>query len=85
ISFYAYADIAFESSSDRGKGITDLKVALQAIFAETLVDSKDEFLQKYLVDNDFVRTNISSGEVLKQKAFKHADSDASNVEVVICI
>ncbi|KAK2356440.1 Phosphoglycerate mutase family protein [Trifolium repens] len=27
------------------------------------------------------RTNISSGEVLKQKAFKHADSDASNVEV----
>ncbi|WJX64042.1 histone acetyltransferase [Trifolium repens] len=82
ISFYAYADIAFESSSDRGKGITDLKVALQAIFAETLVDSKDEFLQKYLVDYDFVRTNISSGEVLKQKAFKHADSDASNVEVV---
>ncbi|WJX58762.1 histone acetyltransferase [Trifolium repens] len=82
ISFYAYADIAFESSSDRGKGITDLKVALQAIFAETLVDSKDEFLQKYLVDYDFLRTNISSGEVLKQKAFKHADSDASNVEVV---
>ncbi|WJX94848.1 histone acetyltransferase [Trifolium repens] len=31
------------------------------------------------------RTNISSGEVLKHKAFKHADSDASNVEVVICI
>ncbi|WJX25815.1 hypothetical protein P8452_14816 [Trifolium repens] len=27
------------------------------------------------------RTNISSGEVLKQKAFKHADLDASNVEV----
>ncbi|GAU42443.1 hypothetical protein TSUD_247850, partial [Trifolium subterraneum] len=83
ISFYAYADIAFESSSDRGKGITDLKVALQAIFAETLVDSKDEFLQKYLVDNDFVRTKISSGEVLKQKTFKHVDLDASDVEVVV--
>ncbi|WJX25814.1 hypothetical protein P8452_14816 [Trifolium repens] len=53
----------------------------QVIFAETLIDSKDEFLQKYLVVYDFVRTNISSGEVLKQKAFKHADLDASNVEV----
>lgn len=28
---------------------------LQAIFAETLVDNKDEFLQKYLTDKDFVR------------------------------
>ncbi|WJX67647.1 hypothetical protein P8452_52095 [Trifolium repens] len=53
----------------------------QVIFAETLIDSKDEFLQKYLVVYDFVRTNISSGEVLKQKAFKHADLDASNVEL----
>ncbi|BAT81185.1 Histone acetyltransferase type B catalytic subunit [Vigna angularis] len=90
ISFYSYADIAFLSSSDRGKGITDLKSALQTIFAETLVDSKDEFLQKFMVDNDFVRTNISEGEVLKHKAFKekicdsnqHTDSSASNVEVV---
>lgn len=82
ISFYAYADIAFDSSADRGKGITDLKVALQAIFAETLVDNKDEFLQKYLMDKDFVSKSISTGEVLKHKAFKHADSDDSNVEVV---
>ncbi|KAI5434377.1 histone acetyltransferase type B catalytic subunit isoform X1 [Lathyrus oleraceus] len=82
ISFYAYADIVFESLSDRGKGVTDLHEALQSIFAETLVKSKDEFLQKYLADNNFVRTNISNGEVLKNKAFKQADSDASNVEVV---
>ncbi|KAJ1400972.1 Histone acetyl transferase HAT1 N-terminal [Sesbania bispinosa] len=90
ISFYAYADITFQSSSDRGKGITDLKSALQTIFAETLVDSKDEFLQKYLVDKDFVRTSISNAEVLKHKAFKghvcdsdqNADSATSNVEVV---
>ncbi|XP_027938559.1 histone acetyltransferase type B catalytic subunit [Vigna unguiculata] len=90
ISFYAYADISFLSSSDRGKGITDLKSALQTIFAETLVDSKDEFLQKFMVDYDFVRTNISEGEVLKHKPFKgnicdsnqHTDSSASNVEVV---
>nr|ACU18060.1 unknown [Glycine max] len=90
ISFYAYADITFQSSSDRGKGVTDLKSALQTIFAETLVDSKDEFLQKYLVDNDFVRTNISNGEALKHKAFQgnisdynpHTDSSTSTVEVV---
>ncbi|KAK7372411.1 hypothetical protein VNO80_05789 [Phaseolus coccineus] len=90
ISFYAYADISFQSSSDRGKGITDLKSALQTIFAETLVDSKDEFLQKFMVDNDFVRTNISEGEALKHKAFEgnicdsnqHTDSSTSNVEVV---
>ncbi|KAG5052991.1 hypothetical protein AAZX31_02G235200 [Glycine max] len=90
ISFYAYADITFQSSSDRGKGVTDLKSALQTIFAETLVDSKDEFLQKYLADNDFVRTNISNGETLKHKAFKEnicdsnqlTDSSTSTVEVV---
>ncbi|KAH1263234.1 Histone acetyltransferase type B catalytic subunit [Glycine soja] len=91
ISFYAYADITFQSSSDRGKGVTDLKSALQTIFAETLVDSKDEFLQKYLADNDFVRTNISNGETLKHKAFKEnicdsnqlTDSSTSTVEVVV--
>ncbi|XP_061343545.1 histone acetyltransferase type B catalytic subunit-like [Gastrolobium bilobum] len=90
ISFYAYSEITFQSSSDRGKGITDLKSALQTIFAETLVDSKDEFLQKNLVDEDFVRTTISDGEVLKHKAFEghiddsnqHADSATSDVEVV---
>ncbi|KAL2317198.1 hypothetical protein Fmac_031074 [Flemingia macrophylla] len=89
ISFYAYADITFQSSSDRGKGITDLKAPLQTIFAETLVNSKDEFLQKFLVDNDFVRTTISNGEVLKHKAFngnicnsnQNLDS-STNVEVV---
>ncbi|KAK7385724.1 hypothetical protein VNO78_31540 [Psophocarpus tetragonolobus] len=90
ISFYAYADITFQSSSDRGKGITDLKSELQTIFAETLVDSKDEFIKKYLLDNDFVRTNISNGEVLNHKPFKgnicdskeHTDSSTTNVEVV---
>jgi len=40
------------------------------------------------VDGDFnlvCSKSISTGEVLKHKAFKHADSDASNVEVIICI
>ncbi|KAI4347028.1 hypothetical protein L6164_007877 [Bauhinia variegata] len=90
ISFHAYADISFQSTSDRGKGVTDLKSALQSIFAETLVESKDEFLQTFLTDKDFVRTIVSNGEVLKQKAFNghiddtngHAEAAISNVEVV---
>lgn len=31
---------------------------MQSIFAETLVKSKDEFLQKYLADNNFVRYEV---------------------------
>ncbi|RYR65472.1 hypothetical protein Ahy_A03g011405 [Arachis hypogaea] len=91
ISFRAYADITFQSSSDRGKGITDLKVALQNIFAETLVESKDEFIQTFITDKDFIRTTISSGKVLQQKVFNgqisdsntDADSVTSKVEVVV--
>ncbi|KAJ6763222.1 HISTONE ACETYLTRANSFERASE TYPE B CATALYTIC SUBUNIT [Salix purpurea] len=36
ISFHAFADIKFQSTSDGGKGITDLKSSLQRIFADTL-------------------------------------------------
>ncbi|KAF7813039.1 Histone acetyltransferase type B catalytic subunit [Senna tora] len=78
ISFHAYAEIEFQSSSDRGKGITDLKSALQRIFAETLVESKDEFLQSFLADKDFVRTTISNGEILKHKAFNGHISDSNS-------
>ncbi|KAK7290069.1 hypothetical protein RIF29_04227 [Crotalaria pallida] len=78
ISFHAYADITFQSSSDRGKGVTDLKSALQRIFAETLVESKDEFLQTFSSDKDFVRTTISSGEVLKHKVVNGHAGDSNN-------
>ncbi|XP_028770203.1 histone acetyltransferase type B catalytic subunit-like [Neltuma alba] len=90
VSFHAYADIKFQSSSDRGKGITDLKSALQRIFAETLVESKDEFLQTFSADKDFIRTTISNAEVLKNKALNghvthsncHAEAAALDSEVV---
>ncbi|XP_061336568.1 histone acetyltransferase type B catalytic subunit-like [Gastrolobium bilobum] len=90
ISFRTYADITFQSSSDKGKGVTDLKSALQRIFADTLVESKDAFLQTFISDNGFVRTSISNGEVLKHKAFngiigdcnRHADSTTSDIEAV---
>ncbi|EPS63329.1 hypothetical protein M569_11455, partial [Genlisea aurea] len=64
ISFHAFADISFESSSDGGKGITDLKSALSSIFAENLVESKDEFLQTFSTDCDYVKSVVSDAEVL---------------------
>ncbi|XP_050370109.1 histone acetyltransferase type B catalytic subunit [Argentina anserina] len=77
ISFDAYADIAFESTADGGKGITDLKSTLQNVFGETLVASQEEFLQTFSTQRNFIRSIISNGEVMQRKA-----SSASDVEVV---
>ncbi|KAL2945462.1 Histone acetyltransferase type B catalytic subunit [Bienertia sinuspersici] len=81
ISFHAYADISYESSSDRGKGITDLKVALQDIFAENLVEKKDDFLQTFSTEKHCIGSAISKGEVLQlntsnSKGHSHADATA---------
>ncbi|KAM5547478.1 histone acetyltransferase type B catalytic subunit [Rosa sericea] len=77
ISFDAYADIAFESTADGGKGITDLKSALEKVFGETLVDSQEQFLQTFSTQRNFIRSIISNGEVLQHKA-----SSTSDVEVI---
>lgn len=90
ISFHAFADITFQSTSDRGKGITDLKSALQRIFAETLVENKDDFLQKFSTEKDFTRSAVSSGEILQHKVSNghvtHCNNNlkaaASDLEVV---
>ncbi|KAL6224132.1 hypothetical protein ACLB2K_002988 [Fragaria x ananassa] len=76
ISFDAYADIAFESTADGGKGITDLKSALEKIFGETLVASKEEFLQTFSTQRNFIRSMISDGEVLQHKASSTSDVEA---------
>ncbi|KAK6944866.1 Histone acetyl transferase HAT1 N-terminal [Dillenia turbinata] len=55
ISFHVYADITFESTSDGGKGITNLKPGLQDIFAENLVDSKDDFLQTFSTESQCIK------------------------------
>ncbi|KAF5204055.1 Histone acetyltransferase type b catalytic subunit [Thalictrum thalictroides] len=68
ISFHAYADITFESSSDGGKGITDLKPALQKILGESLVEDKEEFLQTFSAGIDYIRNVMSNGEVLHREA-----------------
>ncbi|KAH7572185.1 hypothetical protein JRO89_XS04G0216600 [Xanthoceras sorbifolium] len=90
VSFHAYADIAFQSTSDAGKGITDLKSSLQSIFAETLVENKDDFLQTFSTENDFIRSAVTSGEVLQHKASNghishcnsHLEAAGSDLEVV---
>ncbi|XP_044464272.1 histone acetyltransferase type B catalytic subunit-like isoform X2 [Mangifera indica] len=70
----------------RGKGITDLKSALQSIFAETLVESKDDFLQTFSMEAQFIRSAVSTGEVMQQKAsnghVSHLEEAVSDLEVV---
>ncbi|PIN14500.1 Histone acetyltransferase type b catalytic subunit [Handroanthus impetiginosus] len=68
ISFHAYADISFGSSSDGGKGITDLKSSLQNIFAENLVEGKDEFLHTFSTECHYVKSIVSSAELLPKNA-----------------
>ncbi|KAL0337322.1 UNVERIFIED_CONTAM: Histone acetyltransferase type B catalytic subunit [Sesamum calycinum] len=64
ISFHAYADISFESTSDGGKGITDLKSSLQNIFAENLVEKKDDFLRTFSSECHYVKSIASGAEAL---------------------
>ncbi|CAN0901400.1 Histone acetyltransferase type B catalytic subunit [Linum grandiflorum] len=84
VSFRTYADISYENKSDAGKGITDLKSALQNIFGETLVDSKEDFLQTFSSDSNYISSIISSGEVLQHPTTNKHDGDSitSDLEVV---
>ncbi|XP_051131399.1 histone acetyltransferase type B catalytic subunit isoform X2 [Andrographis paniculata] len=75
ISFHAFAEISFESSSDGGKGITDLKASLQNMFAENLVEKKEDFLQTFSSEGHFVKSIVSSVDVLQIDA-----SDCSTEE-----
>ncbi|KAK8706981.1 hypothetical protein V6N13_058050 [Hibiscus sabdariffa] len=68
ISFHALADITFQGKSDGGKGITDLKSSLEKMFGETLLDNKDEFLQTFSTENNFISSVVSHGEKLQTKA-----------------
>ncbi|XP_023545527.1 histone acetyltransferase type B catalytic subunit isoform X1 [Cucurbita pepo subsp. pepo] len=81
VSFHAYADIVFESTSDGGKGITDLKSTLQNIFAETLVDNKDNFLQTFSKDANFIGSVVADGEVLHPKASSNGQFNEAKFHV----
>jgi histone acetyltransferase 1 len=51
----------------------------QNIFAETIVDTKDEFLQTFSTQRDFIRNMVSNGEVMHAGA---TDGSSKNAEVV---
>ncbi|XP_057549515.1 histone acetyltransferase type B catalytic subunit [Amaranthus tricolor] len=84
LSFHAYADITYESSSDRGKGITDLKPALQNMFAENLVEKKDDYLQTFLTEKDYIRSAVSKGVVVQKMSTGNCELhvDMTDVQVV---
>lgn len=77
ISFHAYADISFESSLDRGRGITNLRSALQNIFAESLVDEKDAFLQTFSAESHYIRSVVSNAEALQHKISNGCSSETN--------
>ncbi|KAI3814508.1 hypothetical protein L1987_14148 [Smallanthus sonchifolius] len=82
ISFQAYADISFESTCDAGKGITDLKSSLQNIFADNLVETKDDFLKTFTTETNYVKSMISDGKVISNGLNGHLKADCSDLEVV---
>ncbi|KAL1195182.1 Histone acetyltransferase type B catalytic subunit [Cardamine amara subsp. amara] len=79
ISLHSYADITYQSTTNGDKGITDLKSALQNIFAETIVDNKDEFLETFATQRDFIRNMVSNGEIMHSGA---TDGSSNIAEVV---
>lgn len=79
ISFHAYADISFESSYDGGKGITDLKSALQNIFGENLIEEKDVFLQTFKTERNYIKSLVSNAETLQHES-SNKDKTLSHVE-----
>ncbi|KAG2333237.1 hypothetical protein Bca52824_004417 [Brassica carinata] len=87
ISLHSYADITYQSTTNGDKGITDLKSALQNIFGETIVDSKDEFLQTFSTEKDFIRNMVSNGEVIHSGVIDGSSINAqvapSDLQVVL--
>ncbi|GKC82488.1 histone acetyltransferase type B catalytic subunit [Tanacetum coccineum] len=84
ISFKAYADISFECTSDAGKGVTDLKTSLESIFADNLVETKDDFLKTFSTENQYIKSMISDGKILQPSVNSQGlkDSKADELEVV---
>ncbi|KAI7748889.1 hypothetical protein M8C21_032810 [Ambrosia artemisiifolia] len=82
ISFQAYADISFESTCDAGKGITDLKASLQNIFADNLVETKNDFLKTFSTETHYIKSMISDGKIISNGLDGHLKNDCSELEVV---
>ncbi|KAI6679589.1 hypothetical protein NL676_033470 [Syzygium grande] len=80
---YQGLNISVWSKSDGGKGITDLNTALKDMFGETLVDNKDDFLQTFSKETQFIRSAVSAGEILEHKySDGHVNDSISNLKAV---
>lgn len=88
ISFHAYADITFESVFDGGKGITELKPALQDVFGESLLE-KEQFLQTFSTESRYINSIMSDGTLVHCEPSREiadasgasSDKSASTTEV----
>ncbi|CAN8248356.1 unnamed protein product [Cochlearia groenlandica] len=78
ISLLSYADVTYEETINGDKGITDLKSSLQNIFAETIVENKDDFLQTFSKERDFIRNMVPNGELIHSGV---TDGSSINAEV----
>ncbi|GAB2292490.1 hypothetical protein Dimus_026726 [Dionaea muscipula] len=76
ISFHAYANVTYDSVSDGGKGITDLKPALKNMFGENLIEEKDEFLRTFSTESEYIGSIVSSGEKMMQNASTKNSADS---------
>ncbi|KAI3979514.1 hypothetical protein MKX01_001706 [Papaver californicum] len=77
ISFHAYCHVLIHFQG--GKGITDLKSALQSIFGKSLMESKDDFLQTFSKEAQYIGY-ISF--VLQHKNPRNHQNGALRVEVI---
>ncbi|KAG9456502.1 hypothetical protein H6P81_001010 [Aristolochia fimbriata] len=74
-SFHAYPEISFQKSFKGAMGITDLNPVFQIMFGESLVVKKDEFLDTFSTEQNYIRDVVSNGTVLHSKVMeKHDDS-----------
>ncbi|XP_068652867.1 probable histone acetyltransferase type B catalytic subunit isoform X2 [Aristolochia californica] len=74
-SFHAYPEISFQKSFKGTMGITDLNPVFQIMFGESLVVKKDEFLDTFSTEHNYIRDIVSNGMVIHSKVLeKHDDS-----------
>ncbi|KAL7210469.1 hypothetical protein ACSBR1_031927 [Camellia fascicularis] len=68
----------FRAHLMEARGITDLKSALQNIFAENIVEKKEDFLQTFSTECDYVKSIVSKGEILQQNTTNAHNSDSNS-------
>ncbi|KAL7236118.1 hypothetical protein ACSBR1_019400 [Camellia fascicularis] len=68
----------FRAHLMEARGLTDMKSALQNIFAENIVEKKEDFLQTFSTKCDYVKSIVSKGEILQQNTTNGHNSDSNS-------